>query len=170
MAFDVLPWLEYRWDFGAPAGMFRPLLERLRGTPLRLDALVRGIRADALVRHEPGKWSALEHAGHLCTVEALWQTRIAEFLRGEPTLSAADMTNRATNARDYNRRSPEAVLDGFRSARAATMASLDPLTLDDAARVAHHPRLGHAMRLLDLCTFAAEHDDHHLALIRRLAV
>jgi len=170
MAFDVLPWLEYRWDFGAPVGMFRPLLERLRGTPMRLDALVHGVAASALVRHDAGRWSALEHAGHLWTVEALWQTRIAEFLRGEPTLSAADMANRATDDEGYDRRPPGTVVEGFRNARAATMASLDPLTLDDAARVAHHPRLNHAMRLVDLCTFMAEHDDHHLALIRRLAV
>ncbi len=28
--------------------------------------------------------------------------------------------------------------------------------------------LGVAMRLVDLCTFVAEHDDHHLALIHWL--
>jgi hypothetical protein len=40
--------------------------------------------------------------------------------------------------------------------------------LEDAARAARHPRLDRDLRLLDLCLFVAEHDDHHLAVIRAL--
>jgi hypothetical protein len=77
---DVLPWLEYRWSFDFPTGMFRALLERLRGTPARLEELVGGASPQVLIRHEPGKWTAQGNAGHLWMVDALWQVRIREML------------------------------------------------------------------------------------------
>jgi hypothetical protein len=166
MRSDVLPWLEYRWTFDFPAGMFRAVLERLRGAPARLEELLRGAPPSVLMRHEPGKWSAQENAGHLWVVEALWQIRIREFLAGAPALTAADMRNRATEAGGYHEQPLPAILAGFRAARGETVAMLDPQTLADAARAAHHPRLNREIRLVDLCFFAAEHDDHHLATIR----
>lgn len=167
MTSDVLPWLEYRWAFDFPVGMYRALLERLRGTPSRLEDLIPSA-ASAVTRHVAGKWSAQEHAGHLWTLEVLFQTRIGEYLRGEGVLTVADMGNRATAAASYNDRSIGEIVAEFRAARARTMETLDRLTLDDATRVAHHPRLDRPMRLVDLCFFSAEHDDHHLALIREL--
>jgi uncharacterized damage-inducible protein DinB len=169
MSSVVLPWLEYRWSFEFPAGMYRAVLERLRGTPARLEELVRDARPAALIRRQPGKWSAQGHAGHLWTMESLWQARIREFLRGATALTPADMSNRATDAAEYDERPLAEILAGFRTVRSETVAWLEPLTLDDAARVAHHPRLDRPMRLVDLCFFVAEHDDHHLATIRWLA-
>jgi uncharacterized damage-inducible protein DinB len=167
MSSDVLPWLEYRWVFDFPTGMFRAVLERLRGTPARLEELTRGIPAAALTRHNAGRWSTQEHAGHLWAIEELWQTRIKECLRGVSALTPADMSNRATDDARYNERPIADVLAGFRVARGETLAMLDSLSTDDAGRVAHHPRLARAMRLVDLCFFAAEHDDHHLAVIHK---
>jgi predicted short-subunit dehydrogenase-like oxidoreductase (DUF2520 family) len=37
-------------------------------------------------------------------------------------------------------------------------------------RTSLHPRLKRPMRLIDLCFFVAEHDDHHLAIATRLAL
>ena len=165
---DVLPWLEYRWNFDFPVGMYRALVERLRGTPDRLEAAVRGAGDERLTRHQEGTWSAQEHAGHFLSVERLWEKRLAEYLRGEARLTAADMENKATKGSGYNERPLDGILTAFRLARAATLATLDRLGLEDAARVAHHPRLDRPMRLVDLCFFAAEHDDHHLAAIRAL--
>jgi hypothetical protein len=163
---EVLPWLEYRWTFDFPTGMFRAVLERLRGTPARLEELVRGASPAAMARRAGGKWSAQNGAGHLWVVDALWQIRLREFLAGAATLTAADMGNRATEASAYDEQPLPAILAGFRAARAETVAMLDPLTLADAGRVARHPRLDREIRLVDLCFFAAEHDDHHLAVIR----
>ncbi|MEW5980890.1 MAG: DinB family protein [Acidobacteriota bacterium] len=168
MAIDVLPWLEYRWSFDFPVGMYRPILERLRGTPDRVAAIVDGRTTAALTARGGSPWSAQEHLGHLIQVEQLWETRISEFLAGASHLTAADMTNRATEGADHNRAPVEEIVARFRAVRTGTLARLDPLTLDDAARVAHHPRLDRAMRLVDLCFFAAEHDDHHLAMSRAL--
>ena len=170
MATDVLPWLEYRWDFGFPVGMYRAILERLRGTPARVKALVAGAAADRLVRRDGDHWSAQEHVGHLIAVERLWETRLSQLLAGATHLAAADMNNRATEASDLNRRPIDDIVAAIRTARAATLARLDALTIDDAARVAHHPRLNRPMRLVDLCFFAAEHDDHHLAMARAMVI
>ena len=165
---DVLPWLEYRWDFDFPVGMFRAIAERLRGTPTRLEVGLLDESDHRLTRRPAGKWSAQEHAGHLLSVEKLWARRLGEYVRGEPALTAADMENRATEGSHYNGRSLAEVLGGFRVARGATVATLDGFDLAMAARVAHHPRLDRPMRLVDLCFFAAEHDDHHLAAIHEL--
>ena len=104
----------------------------------------------------------------LVAVERLWEKRISEYLAGAPRLTAADMSNRATEAADLNGQAIAGIVATFAEARAATLARLDPLTLATAARVAHHPRLDRPMRLVDLCFFAAEHDDHHLAAARSL--
>ena len=162
---DVLPWLEYKWSLDFPVGMFRPLCERLRGTPGRLEEMLRSVPGPALVRQEQGRWSIQENAGHLWAIEELWQTRFEQLLRGEARLVAADMTNRKTHEAGFNRKPLDEILRGFRAAREKTMRRLDPLTLADAPRVAHHPRLDTPMRLVDLSHFAAEHDDHHLAVI-----
>lgn len=165
---DVLPWLEYRWNFDHPAGMYRANVERLRGTPARLEELLRGAGPQRLAFRPEGKWSVLEQVGHFRMVEELWRRRLDEYQAGADRLTAADMRNSATVAADFNARRAEDLLADFRAARAATVATLDALGLDVAERVAHHPRLNRPMRLVDLCLFAAEHDDHHLAAIQAL--
>ncbi len=166
---DVLPWLEYKWSFEFPVGMYRAILERLRGTPARLEELLRGRSRESLTRKPAGKWSALEHVGHLLVLDAtLHHPRFEQYLRGETELMAADMSNRATGEARFNEREPAELLREFRAAREKSLRLLDPLALEHAARVARHPRLGMPMRLVDLCYFCAEHDDHHLAMIHAM--
>ena len=168
MRSDVLPWIEYHWNFDFPAGMFRAIVERLRGTPARLEGLLREATPAALARRIGDTWSVQQHAGHLWSVEALWQVRLREYLRGESVLTAADMANRATEGAGYDARPVGEILAGFEAARSELVAVLDALDPEEASRVAHHPRLDRPMRLVDMCLFAAEHDDHHLAAIHVL--
>lgn len=165
MPIDPLPWLEYRWSFDFPAAMLPAIVTRLTGTPARLEELLRD--APDAIRQRPasGAWSVQEHAGHLVAVEPLWQVRLGEYLAGAPTLTAADMSNKPTETADWNGHPLAEVLAAFRGARTALVARLDALTLEDAERTAHHPRLDRPMRLVDMCYFAAQHDDHHLAAI-----
>ena len=166
---DVLPWLEYKWSFDFPTGMYRAVLERLRGTPARIEEMLQGVATAALVEKRNGKWSIQEHIGHLWILDAeLHEPRVHQFLSGEPNLQAADMSNKATFDRNFNVASAGDVLTGLRAARSQMLRVLDPLTLKDAARTALHPRLQKQMRLVDMCYFAAEHDDHHLAAMRQL--
>ena len=166
---EVLPWLEYKWNFDFPAGMYRAVLERLHGTPARIEEMLRAAPAQALASRYNGKWSVLEHVGHLWILDAeLHGPRVAQFLRGDATLAAADMSNQATFDRDFNAMNAAQVCAGFRAARAEMLRVLDPLSPADAQRSALHPRLQKQMRLVDMCFFAAEHDDHHLAAMREL--
>jgi hypothetical protein len=166
---DVLGWLEYKWNFDFPAGMYRAVLGRLRGTPGRLEELLRGASREALTRKPGGKWSVLEHVGHLLILdERLHAPRVEQYLRGEAELLAADMSNRATGEARFNEREAGELLREFRAAREQMLRRLDALTLADAERVARHPRLNVPMRLVDLCYFCAEHDDHHVAMIHEM--
>jgi len=165
---QVLPWLEYRWSFDFPVGMFAAIRSRLAGAPGRIEELLAGRTPAELGRRLEGHWSVHENAGHLVMVERLWQVRLDEYLAGAEALTAADMSNRATARVDWGAQPIAEVMARFRAVRTETLAKLVPLKLDDAARVAHHPRLDRPMRLVDLCFFAAEHDDHHLATMAAL--
>jgi hypothetical protein len=162
-------WAARKFTFDFPAELYPSILMRLRGTPARLEELLRG-RDEARLRQRPadGKWSPLEHAGHLIQLEALWDTRLGEYLSGADVLSAADMSNTATFEAKYNEHAVEDVLAGFRSARESFLARLDSLEPADFARTALHPRLKVPMRLVDGLYFSAEHDDHELAWIWEL--
>lgn len=162
-------WIERRFEFPFNADVYPSVLMRLRGTPARLEELLAGAPDEALRRRPAeGKWSPLEHSGHLVTIERLWDLRVTDFLSGAGVLAAADMSNAATFEADWNAVEAAAVPRRFREARRATLARLDTLAADDFSRTALHPRLGVPMRLVDALYFVAEHDDHELAWIFEL--
>ncbi len=161
-------WLERKFKFDFPAALYPNLRVRLRSTPARLEEAVAGLASEVLLRQPAGKWSIQENAGHLLDLESLWRMRVEEFLRGVEKLTAADITNRATQEARHNDRQLAEILRLFRAARLELVESLEDLTAAVFARVALHPRLNLSMRLVDHLFFIAEHDDHHLARIREL--
>jgi uncharacterized damage-inducible protein DinB len=161
-------WLDRRFGYEPPAGEYPAILERLRGSPARIEQRVRYVPARVLVARAADAWSIQENVGHLLDLEGLWLKRVEELLAGKPDLSAADMSNRATAAADHNRRSMVAILAEFRVARDRLLVRLDAASDAEVSRSALHPRLKRPMRLVDLCYFVAEHDDHHLATMTRL--
>jgi len=60
------------------------------------------------------------------------------------------------------------ILMASRRAREATVARLDAIDTALFERMALHPRLKVAMRLVDALDFTAHHDDYHLATITAL--
>jgi uncharacterized damage-inducible protein DinB len=161
-------WIDHKFTFDFPVGHFPGILERLRGTPARIEELVAGLNERRLTDRGDGPWSIKEHAGHLVTTEELFSGRLDDFLAGAATLRPADMTNRRTNEADYNQRAIADILSAFRSARLQLVTRLETVDDPTAARAALHPRLNTPMRLVDMVYFAAEHDDHHLAAISEL--
>lgn len=163
-----MPWIQRRFRFDLPASLCPSVLERLRGTPARIEDRIRVLRPEVLTKRDGNTWSIQENIGHLIEVEALWHGRLDDFAAGLKGLRPADMENRKTHAADYNSRTIEEVLAGFRATRARLVERLEEL--DDAAivREAIHPRLNQPMRVLDMMVFVAEHDDHHLARIGEL--
>jgi uncharacterized damage-inducible protein DinB len=164
----MLPWLEMRFDFTFPVGMAPFLLERLRGTPARLEDRIRSLPRDLLIRRDGERWSIQEHAGHLVDVEALFMGRLDDYHAQLPTLRAADVSGRRTYAADHRSAELSAILSRYRQARGGLVARLEAMDERDFARTAFHPRLERPMRVCDMMLFESEHDDHHLAAITHI--
>ncbi len=163
-----MKWFDRSFAFDQPAWMYPNVLERLRGTPARLEELVRSVPPEDLSRRQAGNWSVQENVGHLLDLEPLWSGRLDDILAGSERLRPADLTNRATHEADHNSADIGDILRSLRAARGAFLHRLDDLDASWVERSALHPRLEQPMRLLDLVFFVAEHDDHHLAEITRL--
>ena len=161
-------WFERKFEFTLPVEQCPNLCVRLRGTPARLEDIVRDVPRDVLVRKPGDKWSAQEHAGHLLDLEPLWTARADDFLRGGDALTAADLTNRHTNEANHNARDLNDIAAKFRAARTRLLDRVGTLPAEAFTRTMLHPRLNQPMRLVDHLYFVAEHDDHHLAVIWEL--
>jgi uncharacterized damage-inducible protein DinB len=162
-------WTDRRFTFDLPEEMFPLIVERLRGTPARIEDKVRGLSPALLTRREGEAWSIQEHIGHLLDLDELHAGRLDDFLAGAPVLRAADMTNRKTWEAHHNERPLADLLQAFRRERERFVARLDAWDEGLISLTALHPRLNQPMRVLDMAFFIAEHDDHHLARMTELA-
>jgi uncharacterized damage-inducible protein DinB len=165
---EKLKWGDRTFSFTFPVEVYPEMIERLRGTPARLEDRMKALSPELLTRRDGESWSIQENAGHLLDLESLVSGRLHEYLAGSETLHAADMSNRKTYEADHNRFSIESILSDFRRQRTKLVSRLDNLPSQTFATVAHHPRLNVPMRLVDMLFFQAEHDDYHLARISEL--
>ena len=163
-----IKWTDRKFDFSFPAGLFPEMIERVRGTPVRLEERVGLLPPEILRRREDERWSIQENAGHLLDLESLVRQRLDEYLANATALHAADMTNRKTYESHHNDAAISSILAAFREQRLQLVARLDSLAPEIFAQAAHHPRLNVPMRLVDMLFFQAEHDDFHLARISEL--
>jgi hypothetical protein len=161
-------WVEREFEFNLPIGVFACVVERLRGTPARLEELTRGLSPEGLTAKPGGLWSIQEQAGHLWDLDELHEGRLEDYARGSEVLRAADMRNRKTEEAGHNAARLEEILAGFRAARLGFVRRLEALTEAEVAASALHPRLRKRMRVIDMAYFTAEHDDHHLASVSEL--
>lgn len=158
-------WFERHFEAGVHLDALPDIVERLRGTPARLEERVSGHGAEILTARADGAWSIQEHAGHLLDLEELWSLRLDDLEAGADVLHAADLTNRRTHQAQHNRRRIADLLREFRDARMRMVARIDAFPEPVLTRTALHPRLRQSMGVPDLAFFVAEHDDHHLAAI-----
>ena len=165
---QVPVWFERKFEFTFPVELLPNLSARLRGTPARLEETLRGRSHEILIGKPKEKWSAQEHAGHLLDLEPLWLARLGDYMAASDKLTAADLTNRKTHEANHNARPLEQILSEFRSARQKLLKRVEELDAALFAQAITHPRLKTPMRLVDHLYFAAEHDDHHLAIIWEL--
>ena len=161
-------WFEREFDFSLPVGVFPCVVERLRGTPARLEELVRSLPPRVLTARRGNSWSIQEHVGHLIDLDELHEGRLEDYARRLDTLRPADLTNRKTYEAGHNSAALEDLLARFRAARESFVRRLEALSEAEVAASALHPRLGKQMRVIDMALFVAEHDDHHLATITEL--
>jgi uncharacterized damage-inducible protein DinB len=162
------PWFERKFSFDLPLSRLPNILERLRGTPARVEERVRFVPPAALHARSNDKWSIQENVGHLCDLEPLWIRRAEQVLEGQTELAVADLSNRLTGDARHNDALLDDILKRFRSLRLQFVSILEGADGPGMERTARHPRLGTPMRLIDIAFFTAEHDDHHLARITEL--
>ena len=58
-----IPWIERKFEFNFPVGLFPVIVERLRGTLLQLEAIVKNVADEKLSVKKDGKWSVKEVVG-----------------------------------------------------------------------------------------------------------
>jgi hypothetical protein len=163
-----IKWTDRRFSFDFPAGIYPEMIERIRGTPARLEELFAGLSPETLTAQIDGRWSMQENAGHLLDLESLVSQRIDEYLAANSALHAADMSNRKTYDANHNEVTAESILKAFRAARHEIVNRLESFDAEIFERSALHPRLNVPMRLVDMLFFQAEHDDYHLARISEI--
>ena len=165
---EQVKWFERTFNFGTVQNIFPAIIERLSGTPLRLEEKLRSLPASLLTGRIDATWTIKENAGHLADLEPLWQGRFEDIKNGQAELRVTDLLNTNTTLAGHNDTPVEELLHRFRQLRQQTLALLE--NIDEALifKSALHPRLKTPMRTIDHFLFVAEHDDHHLARITEL--
>ena len=165
----MMRWFDRSFALGLGNELLPMVLERLRGTPPRLELLVRSSPAEELTASRDGTWSAQANVGHLLDLEPLWYGRLEDLIAGAEELRPADLTNRKTEEAGHDAQPIDELLDGFRAERNRLVERAESLRPEEGRGTALHPRLKQPMSMADLFFFVAEHDDQHLARIRELA-
>jgi uncharacterized damage-inducible protein DinB len=161
-------WFKRSFPAIADNGILPSIIERLAGTPARVEELTSELDDAILTKKVNDKWSIKEEVGHLSDIESLWSTRLNDLINGLPELTVADLTNQKTTNANHNAADLKALFQHFRTQRAAFVNKLMLLTDGQLLNSSLHPRLKTPMRIIDLAYFVAEHDDHHLSNIRML--
>jgi uncharacterized damage-inducible protein DinB len=164
-----MKWFERSFPSGTPAWMYPSLLERLRGTPIRLEERMKNIPHTHHTVKLKDKWSIQENLGHLLDLEPLWSNRIDDILLGHEKLRPTDLANSATNQANHNAQEVQTLLENFRAVRTAFIVKLEALESAEFDKTALHPRLNTPMNIIDIMYFVAEHDDHHLGMMTGIA-
>ncbi len=160
---DVQKWTQRTFEFGIPVSYMPYIVERLAGTPARIQEKIECYAPEILDKRLGNNWSILEHIGHLTDLEALQIGRLEDIKSGVTLLRPADMTNQKTELANHNNKSVGELLQALRTVRIAFTNQLSELDEVGLQKGGFHERLGSTMRVIDIAYFTAEHDDHHLA-------
>jgi uncharacterized damage-inducible protein DinB len=161
-------WFNRKFSFDLTPADFPLIVERLRGTPSRVEDRIKGLKSQQLTKRLQETWSIQENIGHLVDLETIWAGRLEDLLSGEKELREADLSNTKTHNANHNSKPVEEILQAFRNERGNLVSRLEQLDESGAQLSAIHPRLQQPMRTIDMAFFIAEHDDHHLARISEL--
>jgi uncharacterized damage-inducible protein DinB len=161
-------WFDRKFSFDLEIRAFPLIVERLRGTPARIEARIADLAPEQLTWKLESSWSIQENIGHLADLEPLWAGRLDDILSGAEGLRAADLSNELTHNADHNSRGIEEIIRTFRKYREELVVRLDSLDETEVSLSALHPRLRQPMRTLDMAYFVAEHDDHHMARVSEI--
>lgn len=159
-------WFNRKFPVIEDNGILPSIIERLSGTPARIEEMTSHLKPALLTLKLNGKWTIKEEIGHLSDLETLWLGRVDDLVNGVPELRPADLTNQKTHTANHDATALKTLLQGFREQRQLFVNRLLHLKDEQLLNASLHPRLKTPMRIIDLAYFVAEHDDHHLARIR----
>lgn len=161
-------WFDRNFNFENNQNVFPSILERLSGTPIRLEEKVKDVSENILTFSLDNTWTIKQNIGHLIDLEPLWQGRLDDIINNQTELRPADLQNSKTDLANHNNTSLQELLSEFREIKTQTIKTLQSINEETIFKSALHPRLKTPMRTIDLFLFAAEHDDHHLTRITEL--
>src|SRR5260370_42286790 len=121
MSTQQTKWFERKFDFSSEQNIFPSIIERLRGTPARLEEKIQSVSEDILSTKTNSSWSVKENIGHLIDLEPLWMGRLEDILNKETYLRATDLQNQKTNQANHNTHTINDLLKEFRSVRTNTL-------------------------------------------------
>jgi uncharacterized damage-inducible protein DinB len=165
---EQVKWFNRTFDFTTTQNIFPSIIERLAGTPARLEEKLKSIPPDILSVRIDNSWTIKENLGHLIDLEPLWQGRLDDILSGKMELRPTDLQNTKTTLANHDAKPVDELLSNFRKIRNQTIELISDLNEEQIFKSALHPRLKTPMRTMDHFLFVAEHDDHHLARITEL--
>lgn len=161
-------WLEKQFDFDFPTSKYVEFLQFLRKTPAEIEELVKDLPTEMLIRRDENSWSIQENVGHFLTSEALFLGRLDDYENDVPVLRPARFEDNPTDKANFNEKEIHWIMGEFRAQRALYMSRLDALKPNDFEKAILHPRLNKPMRLCDMLSFHATHDQHHLTRIAEM--
>jgi uncharacterized damage-inducible protein DinB len=128
-------------------------------------SLLRAISDDrASHRYAPGKWSIKEVVGHMSDVERIMAYRALRIARGDTTPLSGFDENAYVPAANFESRSLASLAHEFDQVRRATIAFLETLDPDAAARRGSANNLEVSARAL--AYIIAGHERHHVQILR----
>ena len=155
-------WTERKFEFNFQVGVFPVIVERLRGAPMRLEAMLRNTARKTLDQRRGDKWSIIDQVNHLCNCEEVWLGRVQDILARKQIFEPRTLKT-ALQSEEI-----QVLLFRFSLARNKLIHLVENMDEPTASLTINHPRLQKPIRLMDSLFSTAEHDDHHLAKIREL--
>lgn len=150
-------------NYGRSLDELPVLLERVQGTTARLSHLLSRQPTEKLLHRAEGKWCAMEHLGHLLTLQDRFEPRVDDFEQRRPKLCDISLHDQAPIIQGQRLRMLGDVLEEFRLKRRAFANRIEHMHRRSLEHLAYHPCQDRTMRPMDMLLWIAEHDDHHLA-------
>lgn len=110
-------WFNRKFPSIEENGTLPSIIERLFGTPARLEEMVSKPDESLLTMRIGEKWSIKEEAGHLPDLEPLWSGRLDDLINKLTELRAADLSNQRTHNANHNATDTKKMLKEFRDLR-----------------------------------------------------
>lgn len=118
----------------------------------------------ALHRYAPGKWSVKEMIGHITDAERIFAYRMLRIARGDQTPLANFDQQPYVDAAHFDRFPIAALVDAFRTARAATLSLTSEIDDDGWRRMGVASDFPVSARAL--AYIIAGHAAHHIGILR----